>query len=70
MTAKHKILLYIPIGFLLIAMALAIVLRVLYLLVLHGSSSVPLLWPFLILAFLLLLFALRFVREANRARKQ
>ena len=70
MTANHKILLYIPIGFLLIAIAVAIILRTLYLLILHGSSSVPLLWPILILAFLLLLLALRFIRAANRARRQ
>ena len=70
MTANQKILLYVPIGFLLIAIAVAIVLRTFYLLILHGSSSIPLLWPFLILAFLLLLFALLFIRAANRARKQ
>ena len=70
MTANQKILLYVPIGFLLIAIAVAIVLRTFYLLILHGSSSIPLLWPFLILAFLLLLFALLFIRAANRTRKQ
>jgi hypothetical protein len=70
MTAKSKILLYIPIGFLLIAIAVAIVIRVLYLLILHGVSSIPLLWPILILVFLLLLLALRFIRAANRARNQ
>src|SRR5271157_4969751 len=61
MTANNKILLYVPIGFLLIAIAVAIILRALYLLILHGFSSIPLLWPFLILAFLLLLLALRFI---------
>ena len=70
MTANQKILLYVPIGFLLIAIAVAIVLRTLYLLILHGSSSIPLHWPFLIFAFLLLLFALLFIRAANRTRKQ
>lgn len=70
MTVKNKILLYIPIGLLLIAIAVAIVLRVLYLVILHGVSSIPLLWPILILVFLLLLLALRFIRAANRARKQ
>jgi len=70
MTANDKILLYIPIGFLLIAIAAAIVLRTLYLLILHGFSSIPLLWPTLIVVFLLLLLAVRFIRAANRARKQ
>jgi hypothetical protein len=70
MTANDKILLYIPVGFLLIAIAAAIVLRVLYLLILHGFSSIPLLWPTLIVVFLLLLLALRFIKAANRARKQ
>jgi hypothetical protein len=68
MTAKSKILLYIPLGFLLIAVAVAIVLGVLYRLILHGVSSIPLLWPILILVFLLLLVGLRFIRAANRAR--
>jgi len=70
MTTKNKILLYIPIGFLLIAIAVAIVLRVLYLVILHGVASIPLFWPILILVFLLLLLALRFIRAANRARNQ
>jgi hypothetical protein len=39
-------------------------------LILHGSSSIPLLWPILVLVVLLLLLALRFIRAANRARKQ
>jgi hypothetical protein len=70
MTAKSKILLYIPLGFLLIAVAVAIVLGVLYRLILHGVSSIPLLWPILILVFLPLLVGLRFIRAANRARNQ
>ena len=70
MTAKSKILLYIPLGFLLIAVAVAIVLGVLYRLILHGVSSIPLLWPILILVFLPLLVGLRFIRSANRARSQ
>jgi hypothetical protein len=70
MTAKSKILLYIPLGFLLIAVAVAIVLGVLYRLILHGVSSIPLLWPILILVFLPLLVGLRFIRSANRARNQ
>ena len=69
MTAKSKILLYIPLGFLLIAVAVAIVLGVLYRLILHGVSSIPLLWPILVIVFLLLLLALRFIRAANRARQ-
>jgi hypothetical protein len=39
-------------------------------LILHGFSSIPLLWPTLIVVFLLLLLAVRFIRAANRARKQ
>jgi hypothetical protein len=70
MTAKSKILLYIPIGFLLMAIAVALLLGVLYRLILHGVSSIPLLWPILVIVFLLLLLALRFIRVANRARKQ
>lgn len=70
MTAKSKILLYIPLGFLLIAVAVAIVLGVLYRLILHGVSSIPLLWPILILVFLPLLVGLGFIRAANRARNQ
>jgi hypothetical protein len=70
MTAKSKILLYIPIGFLLMAIAVALVLGVLYRLILHGVSSIPLLWPILVIVFLLLLLALRFIRAANRARTQ
>jgi hypothetical protein len=69
MTAKSKILLYIPIGFLLMAIAVALVLGVLYRLILHGVSSIPLLWPILVIVFLLLLLALRFIRAANRARQ-
>jgi hypothetical protein len=38
-------------------------------LIVRGSSSVPLLWPLLVFAFLLLLLALRFIGAANRARK-
>jgi hypothetical protein len=70
MTAKSKILLYIPIGFLLMAIAVGLVLGVLYRLILHGVSSIPLLWPILVIVFLLLLLALRFIRAANRARTQ
>jgi hypothetical protein len=70
MTAKSKILLYIPIGFLLMAIAVALILGVLYRLILHGVSSIPLLWPILVIVFLLLLLALRFIRAANRARTQ
>ena len=70
MTAKSKILLYIPIGFLLMAIAVALVLGVLYRLILHGVSSIPLLWPILVVVFLLLLLALGFIRAANRARTQ
>jgi hypothetical protein len=70
MTAKSKILLYIPIGFLLMAIAVALVLGVLYRLILHGVSSIPLLWPILVVVFLLLLLALGFIRAANRARNQ
>ena len=70
MTTKSKILLYIPIGFLLMAIAVALVLGVLYRLILHGVSSIPLLWPILVIVFLLLLLALRFIRAANRARTQ
>jgi hypothetical protein len=70
MTAKSKILLYIPIGFLLMAIAVALVLGVLYRLILHGVSSIPLLWPILVIVYLLLLLALRFIRAANRARTQ
>ena len=68
MTAKSKILLYIPIGFLLIAMAVAIAIGVSYRLILHGASSIPLLWPILAGVFLLLVVGLRFVIAANRAR--
>jgi hypothetical protein len=70
MTAKNKILLYIPIGFLLIAMAVAIAIGVSYHLILHGVSSIPLLWPILAGVFLLLVLGLRFVLAANRARHQ
>jgi hypothetical protein len=70
MTAKSKILLYIPIGFLLMAIAVALILGVLYRLILHGVSSIPLLWPILAIVFLLLLLALRFIRAANRVRNQ
>jgi hypothetical protein len=70
MTAKNKILLYIPIGFLLIAIAVAIAIGVAYRLILHGVSSIPLLWPILAGVFLLLVIGLRFVLAANRARHQ
>ena len=70
MNAKSKILLYIPIGFLLIAIAVAIAIGVSYRLILHGVSSIPLLWPILAGVFLLLVVGLRFVMFANRARNQ
>ena len=70
MTAKSKILLYIPIGFLLMAMAVAIAIGVSYRLILHGVSSIPLLWPILAGVFLLLVLGLRFVIAANRARSR
>jgi hypothetical protein len=70
MTAKSKILLCIPIGFLLIATAVAIAIGVAYRLILHGVSSIPLLWPILAGVFLLLVVGLRFIMAANRARNR
>jgi hypothetical protein len=70
MTKKTKVLLYIPIGFLLMAMAVAIAIGVSYRLILHGGSSIPLLWPILAGVFLLLVVGLRFIMTANRARSQ
>ena len=70
MTAKSRILLYIPIGFLLIAMAVAIAIGVSYRLIMHGVSSIPLLWPILAGVCFLLMLGLRFVMTANRARSQ
>jgi hypothetical protein len=70
MTAKNKILLYVPLGFLLIAMAVAIAIMVVYRVILHGVASIPLLWPILAGVCLLLVLGLRFVMTANRARHQ
>ena len=70
MTAKSKILLYVPLGFLLLAMAVAIVTMVVYRLITQGVASIPLLWPILGGVFVLLVVGLRFVLAANKSRNQ
>jgi hypothetical protein len=69
MTTKNKVLVYVPIGFLLIAVAVAVFLRAFYLIIREGASSIPRLWPFLLLVILLLWLAKTLIRAANRAGK-